>query len=118
MAASSLLRVCECRVEIEARSAAGASFASTARERTWPTWASAASLRFTRLPASGQQATVFPSHNGGFLGGEFGYAGHPKPSRTAARGARRLTPAILLTAAVPRPDDTASTEHALRVVPF
>jgi hypothetical protein len=29
----------------------------------------------------GQQATVFPSHHGGFLGGEFGYAGQPGPSR-------------------------------------
>jgi pimeloyl-ACP methyl ester carboxylesterase len=27
----------------------------------------------------GQQATVFPSHHGGFLGGEFGYAGRPEP---------------------------------------
>ena len=27
----------------------------------------------------GQQATVFPSHHGGFLGGEFGYAGQPEP---------------------------------------
>jgi pimeloyl-ACP methyl ester carboxylesterase len=26
----------------------------------------------------GQQATVFPSHHGGFLGGEFGYAGRPE----------------------------------------
>lgn len=26
----------------------------------------------------GQEATVFPSHHGGFLGGEFGYAGKPK----------------------------------------
>jgi pimeloyl-ACP methyl ester carboxylesterase len=25
----------------------------------------------------GQQATLFPSHHGGFLGGEFGYAGQP-----------------------------------------
>jgi pimeloyl-ACP methyl ester carboxylesterase len=25
----------------------------------------------------GQQATVFPSHHGGFIGGEFGYAGQP-----------------------------------------
>ncbi len=31
----------------------------------------------------GQQATVFPSHHGGFLGGEFGYAG--KPEQFAAR---------------------------------
>jgi pimeloyl-ACP methyl ester carboxylesterase len=27
----------------------------------------------------GQQATVFPSHHGGFLGGESGYAGQPEP---------------------------------------
>ena len=26
----------------------------------------------------GQQATVFPSHHGGFLGGEHGYAGKPE----------------------------------------
>lgn len=26
----------------------------------------------------GQQTTVFPSHHGGFLGGEFGYAGQPE----------------------------------------
>jgi pimeloyl-ACP methyl ester carboxylesterase len=26
----------------------------------------------------GQEATVFPSHHGGFLGGEFGYAGEPE----------------------------------------
>src|SRR5437899_6489731 len=26
----------------------------------------------------GQKATVFPSHHGGFLGGEFGYAGRPE----------------------------------------
>jgi hypothetical protein len=26
----------------------------------------------------GQQATVFPSHHGGFIGGESGYAGQPE----------------------------------------
>jgi hypothetical protein len=26
----------------------------------------------------GQQATVFPSHHGGFMGGEFGYPGQPE----------------------------------------
>ncbi|MEO3742362.1 alpha/beta hydrolase [Plantactinospora sp. B5E13] len=31
----------------------------------------------------GQEATVFPSHHGGFLGGEFGYAG--KPEQFAAK---------------------------------
>ena len=39
----------------------------------------------------GQQATVFPSHHGGFMGGEHGYAGKPEDvRREAARGARRL----------------------------
>jgi hypothetical protein len=26
----------------------------------------------------GTEATIFPSHHGGFLGGEFGYAGEPE----------------------------------------
>jgi hypothetical protein len=26
----------------------------------------------------GQQATVFPSHHGGFMGSEFGYPGQPE----------------------------------------
>jgi pimeloyl-ACP methyl ester carboxylesterase len=36
--------------------------------------------RTARATASllGQEATVFPSHHGGFLGGEFGYAGEPE----------------------------------------
>jgi pimeloyl-ACP methyl ester carboxylesterase len=33
----------------------------------------------------GQQATVFPSHHGGFLGGEFGYAGQPEAFATTLR---------------------------------
>lgn len=37
----------------------------------------------------GQQATVFPSHHGGFLGGEFGYAG--KPEEFAAKLREVLT---------------------------
>jgi pimeloyl-ACP methyl ester carboxylesterase len=36
----------------------------------------------------GQKATVFPSHHGGFLGGEFGYAGQPEAF------ARRLREAL------------------------
>jgi len=34
----------------------------------------------------GQQATVFPSHHGGFLGGEFGYAGQPEAFARTLRG--------------------------------
>lgn len=33
----------------------------------------------------GQEATVFPSHHGGFLGGEFGYAGQPEAFATRLR---------------------------------
>ena len=33
----------------------------------------------------GQQATVFPSHHGGFMGGEFGYAGQPEAFATKLR---------------------------------
>jgi hypothetical protein len=36
----------------------------------------------------GQQPTVFPSNHGGFVGGEFGYAGRPEVS------ARRLREAL------------------------
>jgi hypothetical protein len=34
----------------------------------------------------GQPATVFPSHHGGFLGGEFGYAGQPEAFARKLRG--------------------------------
>ena len=33
----------------------------------------------------GQPATVFPSHHGGFMGGEFGYAGQPEAFATKLR---------------------------------
>jgi hypothetical protein len=36
----------------------------------------------------GQQATVFPSHHGGFIGGESGHAGQPEAFARAARGPR------------------------------
>jgi hypothetical protein len=34
----------------------------------------------------GQRATVFPSHHGGFLGGDFGYAGQPEAFAARLRG--------------------------------
>src|SRR5262249_10660098 len=37
----------------------------------------------------GQPATVFPSHHGGFLGGEFGYASQPEAFVRKLRGPRR-----------------------------
>ena len=33
----------------------------------------------------GQEVTVFPSHHGGFMGGEFGYAGQPEAFATRLR---------------------------------
>lgn len=33
----------------------------------------------------GQEATVFPSHHGGFMGGEYGYAGQPEAFATRLR---------------------------------
>jgi hypothetical protein len=33
----------------------------------------------------GQEAVVFPSHHGGFLGGEHGYAGQPEAFATRLR---------------------------------
>jgi pimeloyl-ACP methyl ester carboxylesterase len=35
--------------------------------------------------ALGQEAAVFPSHHGGFMGGEFGYAGQPEAFATKLR---------------------------------
>src|SRR5918992_870058 len=46
----------------------------------------------------GQQATVFPSHHGGFMGGESGYPAHPKAF------ARRLRE-VLDAETFPRADD-------------
>ena len=37
------------------------------------------------LATLGQEATVFPSHHGGFMGGEFGYAGQPEAFATKLR---------------------------------
>jgi pimeloyl-ACP methyl ester carboxylesterase len=40
----------------------------------------------------GQKATVFPSHHGGFLGGEFGYAGKPEEFAVKLREVLDQTP--------------------------
>jgi hypothetical protein len=55
--------------------AVGAESAGTCTART--------ALGTAALP--GQQAVVFPSHHGGFLGGEFGYAGKPEEFATTLR---------------------------------
>ena len=53
-----------------------------------------------RRAPSGQQPTVFPSHHGGFLGGESGYAGQPEAF------ARRLRDVLA--------DDNDSVHHGSR----
>jgi hypothetical protein len=45
-------------------------------EESMDTFTGRTSLATAKL--LGQQATVFPSHHGGFLDGEFGYAGQPE----------------------------------------
>ena len=35
--------------------------------------------------ALGEPLTMFPSHHGGFMGGEFGYAGEPEAFATTLR---------------------------------
>nr|WTB28538.1 alpha/beta hydrolase [Streptomyces sp. NBC_00830] len=45
-------------------------------EESWDTLTGRTSAATAKL--LGQQATVFPSHHGGFLDGEFGYAGQPE----------------------------------------
>ena len=63
-------------------------------ERTEGTFTGRTSLATAYL--IGQQATVFPSHYGGFLGGEFGYAGQPEAFapklRTVLTRHKRRTP--------------------------
>src|SRR6185437_2923812 len=44
----------------------------------------------------GQEATVFPSHHGGFLGGEFGYAGQPEAFAKSSTARERGVAAALV----------------------
>jgi pimeloyl-ACP methyl ester carboxylesterase len=59
----------------------------------------------------GQQATVFPSHHGGFVGGDSRYAGQPEPSRrSCARSSPRTTdPALGAASQEPQRMDSAQT---------
>jgi len=61
--------------DAEALAAAPTRIVIAAGEESAGTFTARASEAVAEL--LGQQATVFPSHHGGFLGGEFGYAGQP-----------------------------------------
>jgi pimeloyl-ACP methyl ester carboxylesterase len=64
------------RPDVAALAAAPARIVIAVGEESLGTFTGRAAVATAEL--LGQQATVFPSHHGGFLGGEFGYAGQPE----------------------------------------
>jgi pimeloyl-ACP methyl ester carboxylesterase len=64
------------RPDVEALTAAPTRVVIAVGEESLGTFTGRAAVATAAL--LGQQATVFPSHHGGFLGGEFGYAGQPE----------------------------------------
>ena len=64
------------RIDVDALAAAPTRVVVAVGEESLGTFTGRTSLAAADL--LGQQATVFPSHHGGFLDGEFGYAGQPE----------------------------------------
>src|SRR3954449_7278507 len=64
------------RPDVEALAAAPTRIAIAVGEESEGTFTGRTAVATGEL--LGQHATVFPSHHGGFLGGEFGYAGQPE----------------------------------------
>src|ERR671917_1330264 len=64
------------RPDVEALAAAPTRIVVAVGEESQDTFTGRSTVATAEL--LGQQATVFPSHHGGFLGGEFGYAGQPE----------------------------------------
>src|SRR5436190_2250479 len=64
------------RPDVDALAAAATRVVIAVGEESLGTFTGRTSLATAEL--LGQQATVFPSHHGGFLGGDFGYAGQPE----------------------------------------
>jgi len=64
------------RPDVDALAAAPTRVVMAVGEESLGTFTGRATVATAEL--LGQQATVFPSHHGGFLGGEFGYAGQPE----------------------------------------
>jgi pimeloyl-ACP methyl ester carboxylesterase len=64
------------RPNLAALAAAPARIVIAVGEESLGTFTGRTSIAMAEL--LGQQAAVFPSHHGGFLGGEFGYAGQPE----------------------------------------
>jgi pimeloyl-ACP methyl ester carboxylesterase len=64
------------QLDVDALAAAATRVVIAVGEESQDTFTGRTSVATAEL--LGQQATVFPSHHGGFLGGEFGYAGQPE----------------------------------------
>ncbi|GII59055.1 hydrolase [Planotetraspora thailandica] len=64
------------RPDVDALTAARTRVLIAVGEESLDTFTGRASVATAKL--LGQQLTVFPSHHGGFVGGEFGYAGQPE----------------------------------------
>jgi pimeloyl-ACP methyl ester carboxylesterase len=70
------LAVTSYRPDVDALSAAPTRIVIAVGEESLGTFTGRSAVATAEL--LGQEATVFPSHHGGFLGGEFGYAGQPE----------------------------------------
>jgi len=70
------IAVAQYRPDADALAAAPTRVVIAVGEETGDTFTGRTSLATAEL--LGQEATVFPSHHGGFLGGESGYAGQPE----------------------------------------
>ena len=70
------LPVISYRPEVDALAAAPTRIVIAVGEESMGTFTGRTSVATAEL--LGQQATVFPSHHGGFMGGEFGYPGQPE----------------------------------------
>jgi pimeloyl-ACP methyl ester carboxylesterase len=64
------------RPDVDALAAASTRIVIAVGEESMETFTGRTAVATAEL--LGQQATVFPSHHGGFMGGEFGYAGQPE----------------------------------------
>jgi hypothetical protein len=64
------------RLDLDALAAAPTRIVIAVGEESLDTFTGRTSVATSEL--LGQQATVFPSHHGGYLGGEHGYAGQPE----------------------------------------
>ena len=70
------LAITDSQVKVDALAAACTRVVIAVGEETGNAFTGRTAVHTAKL--LGQEATVFPSHHGGFMGGEFGYAGKPE----------------------------------------